>query len=77
MSEENVEVIRATFDAFGRGDVASILKRCDPDITFTEAAAMPGAQTFHGHQGVRDAFAHWAGQWDDFSRRTRTHSRRR
>jgi uncharacterized protein len=67
MSHENVELVRASYDAFGRDDMAFIIERTDPDIKISEAAVMPGARTYHGHQGLLDAIDNWAGQWDDFS----------
>jgi uncharacterized protein len=67
MSEKNVELMRALYDAFARDDMAFILEGCDPDIEIVEGTMMPGARTYQGHQGLLDAIDNWAGQWDDFS----------
>jgi len=29
---ENIETVKAIYDAFGRGDVAAILERCTDDV---------------------------------------------
>jgi ketosteroid isomerase-like protein len=67
MSEENVEVVQAAFDAFERGDVESVLNLCDEDIEIVQPAELPGVSPRqHGHAGVLEAFAIWPEQWDDF-----------
>lgn len=67
MSEENVELIRRAFDAFGRGDTDGVLAVCAEDIVITQAPEVPiGAPQQTGHAGVLEAFALWPEQWDDF-----------
>ena len=67
MSQENVEIVRAAFDAFERGDMEGVLRLCDDDIEITQPAELPGVSRHqHGHAGVLEAFAIWPEQWDDF-----------
>jgi ketosteroid isomerase-like protein len=67
VSEENVEIVRAAFDAFERDDVNSYLSLCDPEIEITQAADVLGApQHQRGHAGVLEAIAVWPEQWDDY-----------
>jgi ketosteroid isomerase-like protein len=67
MSQENVEVVRAAFDAYLRGDIDALLGRCDENIIITQAPEVPGiSPQQHGHAGVLEAFAIWPEQWDDF-----------
>ena len=67
MSQENVKVVESAFDAWERGDTASILQMCDEGIVITQAAELPGvAPQQHGHAGVLEAFAIWPEQWDAF-----------
>ncbi len=67
MSQENVEIVRAAFDAFERGDTDGVLSLCDPEIEITQAADLLGApQHHHGHAGVLEAVAVWVEQWDDY-----------
>lgn len=37
MSHENVQVIQGLYEAFGRGDVSTVLGRMDPSIEWNEA----------------------------------------
>jgi ketosteroid isomerase-like protein len=67
MSQENVEVVRAAFQAFERGDMEDLLRRCDESIAITQDAELLGAsREQHGHDGVLEAFAIWPELWDDF-----------
>ena len=67
MSQENVEIVRAAFDAFERDDTDGVLSLCDPEIEITQAADLLGApQHHHGHAGVLEAVAVWVEQWDDY-----------
>lgn len=67
MSQENVEVVRAGFRAFERGDVEAVLELCDEEIEIVQPAELPGVSPRqHGHTGVLEAFAIWPEQWDDF-----------
>ena len=67
MSQENVEVVRAAFDAFERDDVDGYLSLCDPEIEVIQAADLLGApQHQRGHAGVLEAIAVWPEQWDDY-----------
>ena len=67
MSQENVEIVRAAFDAFERDDTDGVLSLCDPEIEITQADDLLGApQHQHGHAGMLEAFAVWPEQWDDY-----------
>ena len=67
MSQENVELVRAAFRAFEKGDMEGVLRLCDESIEITQPAELPGvSQHQHGHAGVLEAFALWPEQWDDF-----------
>jgi uncharacterized protein len=66
MSTKYVDVIRAGFAAFARGDVEFLLAQTDPEIEIVDAPEFPGARTYRGHDGLRSAIEAWAGQWDDF-----------
>jgi ketosteroid isomerase-like protein len=67
MSQENVDLVRAAFDAFERDDMAGVLSLCDPEIEIIQAADLLGApQHQHGHAGMLEAVAVWTEQWDDY-----------
>jgi uncharacterized protein len=66
MSQENVELVRAGFEAFERGDIEAVVQLCDPDIVVIEPSELPDAMMLRGHEGVRDTFGRWPEEWDDF-----------
>jgi ketosteroid isomerase-like protein len=67
MSQENVEVVRAAFDAYLRGDIDAVLRLCDENIVITQPPEVPGlSPQQHGHAGVLEALAMWPEQWDDY-----------
>ena len=67
MSEENLQVVRAVFDAFSRGDTPALLKLHDPRVVFTPIPDAPDVQSFHGHEGLVQGIAQSTEIWDDFS----------
>jgi ketosteroid isomerase-like protein len=52
MSEENVETVRAIYQAFDRGETTQFMALLDPGIEFLINPAAPEAGTHHGHEGV-------------------------
>ena len=67
MSEENLQVVRAMFDAFSRGDTPAMLKLADASVVFTPIPDTPDVQDFHGHEGFMQGIAQTTEIWDDFS----------
>ena len=52
MSQENVEVMRRSYDAFNRRDLAAFLGLMDAEVeAVSRLAAMEGG--YHGHDGIR------------------------
>jgi ketosteroid isomerase-like protein len=67
MSEENVEIVRDAFEAFGRDDIDRVLRLCDENIVVTQPPELPGVSPQQrGHSGVLEAFQIWPEQWDDY-----------
>ena len=58
MSEENVEVVRRSVEAFTAGDVETMLAYADPDGEL-HSAIIGGAEgrVYRGHDGLRQWFA--------------------
>lgn len=61
-----METVKGMYDAYARGDFEAGLSCLDPEIEFSQPADEPGGGTYHGHQGVIEAFSKWAGAWDDY-----------
>jgi ketosteroid isomerase-like protein len=57
MSHENVELIRAGFAAFERGDLSQMLDLMADDLIISRAD--PDGATFHGKEGFREVAADW------------------
>ena len=51
MSQEKVEVVRAVYDAFNRGDTDAILELVDPAVSVEDRAVIDGA-TYEGRDGA-------------------------
>lgn len=67
MPQENVELVRATFDAYFRGDAAAMFDRVAPDIVVTQFPDQPDVQDYRGHEGLMRVMSEWIGTWDDWS----------
>jgi ketosteroid isomerase-like protein len=66
MSSEDVELVRACYEAFSRGDIEFLVAHTDPALEIVEPPEMPEARTYRGHDGLRESLRNWAGQWDEF-----------
>jgi len=65
MSEENVETIRRSFEAYSEGDVSAWFQAVDPDIRVHPRPAEPdAADEYEGLDGLMDYLVNWLGQWD-------------
>ena len=52
MSEQNIELVRGLYEAFGRGDVPAVLGGMADDIEWYEAEGMPYGGVYHGGEAV-------------------------
>ena len=66
MSQENVEVIRAGYEAFARGDVDAVLSGLDPEIEVRPAPEFPGEDSYHGHTGFLAYSERWLESWEEY-----------
>ncbi|MDQ3802765.1 MAG: nuclear transport factor 2 family protein [Acidobacteriota bacterium] len=70
MSQENVEVIRGLYEAFGRGDVPAVLGQMDQGIEWREADNFIYADRnpYVGPQAiVEGVFARLGSEWEGFT----------
>jgi ketosteroid isomerase-like protein len=70
MSQENVEIVRAAYDAFNRGDVEASLAFLDEDVEWFDSPEVPGGGVHRGPEGVRRGFADWLGAWESYTAET-------
>ena len=66
MSEQNVEVVQRTFEAFIRGDFESAMAAFDPAVEFDLTHVAPDGDVYHGHEGVWQAMRRWLLAWEDY-----------
>jgi ketosteroid isomerase-like protein len=74
MSEQNVAIVRAVLDGGGQSKEAIMAALpslipviFDPEVEFIETPERVDARTFHGHQGVQEAFERFFDQWSEYS----------
>ena len=66
MPEENVEMVRAVWDAWIAGDPAA-LSLLDPGVIYEDDMLPDHAgETYRGHMGVLKAWARWMEPWEAF-----------
>jgi len=63
MSEENVEIVRRTVEAYAAGDIETALEAYDPSVEFDVSMARPEGGVYHGPQGVEEGVQAWVGRW--------------
>src|SRR5688572_12021983 len=54
MSEDNIALARSLYDAFARGDVATVLGAFDENIEWHEAEGMPYGGVLRGPQAIAE-----------------------
>jgi ketosteroid isomerase-like protein len=66
MSQENVELVRAGYDAFNRGDIEWVVEHVSPGFEFNTRAEGPDLpRVIRGKDGLRQLFSEWfVGPWE-------------
>lgn len=70
MSEENVKTVRGLYEAFGRGDIPTVLGALDPNVQWLEAENFIYADKnpYVGPNAVLEGvFMRIGGEWDGFN----------
>jgi uncharacterized protein len=63
MSQQNVELMRAAFQAFSSGDLQALSGVLDPNVTWK---AVEDPEPLLGFDGVLQSLSAWFEVWDDF-----------
>ena len=68
MSQENVEIVRAAWEAWDRGDMDALFGFYDPAIVWDQTSYDTGELSgcYHGHDGVRQFFREWLAPFEDY-----------
>ena len=64
MSEENVEIVRSSIDAWNRGDLDAVLKHVAPDFEFDMSRAVGPDHGVYGLEEVRGLSDELADIWE-------------
>jgi uncharacterized protein len=66
MSQENVEIVRAVYDAYERGDFPGAFERFHEDIEWFGPPDVSNSGVVRGHEGVSASMSTWVGTWDEY-----------
>jgi uncharacterized protein len=61
---DNVEVVRAAYAAFGRGDIGAIIELVDDSVQWSSPATLPQGGDFAGKDGVMHFFEGVGAAWE-------------
>jgi ketosteroid isomerase-like protein len=64
---EGTKLIRTGYEAFARGDIATVLALFDPQIIWTTPGTVAHGGTYTGPGGVAEFFGHLAEQYDELA----------
>ncbi len=70
MSDDNVDVVRAVYDGFAKGDIHGVASRMSPDIVWNEAENFPLADRnpYRGSEAIiAGVFGRLGAEWDGFA----------
>jgi ketosteroid isomerase-like protein len=60
MPQDNVEIVRASWEAWSRGDTEALFEFYDPEVEWDMTHSyVPDMGVFHGHDGIREFFREW------------------
>jgi uncharacterized protein len=64
----NLDSVKSIYQAFGEGDIPTVLGTLSPEIAWTEAEGFPYAGTYHGPRSVlTDVFMRLGSDWQGFA----------
>ncbi len=66
MSNDNAELLRGTYEAFGRGDIPAVMGVLDEDIEWNVPAVLPHAMDVRGRDEAEAFFQKLASTWNEF-----------
>ncbi len=67
MSRENVERVRRTFEAFGRGDLRAALEDVRMEVRTHRIAPLPDPKTYTGIAGMLMAWGDWTAAFEELA----------
>ena len=65
MSEENVEIVRRSVEAFNEQGLGAIAEFAHPEIEFQEPPTQPAPRTARGQEAARETWASFDAAWEE------------
>ena len=56
MSDENVSIVRRSYEAFRRRDLPTVIALLDPEVEYYQSDEVPWGGRYYGHAGVAEFF---------------------
>jgi uncharacterized protein len=66
MSNDNAQLLNGVYEAFGRGDMETVMAAFAEDIEWNSPAVLPHAMTLRGRDGVGGFFENLGATWENF-----------
>jgi uncharacterized protein len=66
MASDNVELLKGTYEAFGRGDIPAVMASFAEDIEWNAPEVLPHGGSTRGHEGVGAFFQRLGSTWEGF-----------
>jgi ketosteroid isomerase-like protein len=66
MSQENVEIVRHTIEAFNRDGVEATLQYFDTEVEWIGPPEWLEERLYKGHEGIRRIASQWTENFDEF-----------
>jgi ketosteroid isomerase-like protein len=66
----NVALVRDGFARFMRGDIEWVRRNTHPDAVTRRAPPLPDARTYHGFDGLIQAYTDWTAEFEGFDMAT-------
>ena len=66
MSQENVEIVHAVYEAWNSGDMDALREVCDPDVIMRVPKGWPEPGPFVGREAVMRLFEQWRETFDTY-----------
>jgi uncharacterized protein len=67
MSEQNVKIVRRSYEAFMRGDGETSLSAYSPDAEWDDTRFRPEGKVHRGRDEIAELVRIWVGTWTDYS----------
>jgi ketosteroid isomerase-like protein len=64
MSQENVEIVKAAFEAYLRNDEITMRELTDPEVVLSSRPDQPDAGEDRGYEGLLRMSAEWVEAWE-------------